>query len=109
MANILQNEEEFAKYKNSVFNERGYETLKNYLGNLIDIYIKDDVYPKRIGWVYGLPLMNYAQTFRTKEELLSRIFGYAHILGLKKIFLQKDGAEIEFEFGGENGRSIKTI
>ena len=72
------------KYSNSMFSEKGYETLMNYTRNLTKMYFKDK-FPLQVGIVLGIPMFKYASHFKNKKLLLEKIKAYAQLLGLKKI------------------------
>ena len=85
--NILKNEEHKEKYRKKMFTENGEKTLLAYVKTLGREYLKkkEADYPFRMGIVLGIPLFHYAQDFENKEMLMSRIKGFAQLVGITQI------------------------
>jgi len=98
----INNETDKEKYKHNFFTEQGYNTLNNYLKNLILKYIETQDYPTKIGIVFGIPLFQYSDNIISHQELLGRIKQLGQILGVKDVsFKTNDNKNVFFLMTGE--------
>ena len=96
--NVLSKEGK-EQYSKKNFTEFGEKLLNNYLKALVKLHFikKDDEYPFSIGIVFGLPMFDWAQSFRNKEILLERIKTIALILGIDTIEVDVGDAKLTME------------
>jgi len=84
------------KYKSKFFTEKGYETLLTFTKSLIkeSFKHKDGGYPFKLGVVFGIPMFDWAQEFKTHDEMMGRIKAYMQILGVEELIVD----DIKFSF-----------
>lgn len=82
--NVLKDANFREKHNNSFFTKEGYDALFRFTNKLVKEYIIRKEYPFTIGIVLGIPLFDWSKTFKNKEDLLSRIKGYAQLLGIEE-------------------------
>jgi hypothetical protein len=98
----INDKENLKKYKDTFFTGKGYETLINYLKNLILKYLIQEDYPCNVGPVLGIPMFKYADEIKSHQELLGRLKQLGQILGIKDIsFKTEDNKTIYFNMDGE--------
>lgn len=90
----VNNPEDFEKYKNMYFTEKGYNTFENHLKNLIKLYIENNDYPFRVKAFLGIPLFDYVVNINSHQELLGRIKILANMLGIKDFDFTTDEDKI---------------
>lgn len=83
MDNILLSSEDFEKYKNIMFTERGYKSLETYLNSIKQVYKDTTNYPIKIKIVLGIPYLRRAHEYATKEDVYRTIIILSQILGKK--------------------------
>lgn len=101
MQNVLEDEKEMERYKDFMFANTGYNTLYTFTKNLAKEYLDRKEYPFRLGTIFGIPMFDWAHTFNSKEELLSRIKGYAQLLGINSIEVERSSGKVIIEFKEE--------
>jgi hypothetical protein len=93
--NTKTDELDFNDYKQNYFTEIGYDSLKQYLYSLVELYINKEEYPFDIGLVLGIPFFKWANKVNSKDELLGRIKVLAQMLGIYKIELKVGKSTID--------------
>jgi hypothetical protein len=100
--NVIESKDDNDKYKNLFFTDKGYNTLFNYLKNLIILGIDKQDYPFNIGPILGIPMFKYSNEVKSYQELLGRIKQLGQILGVKDIsFTTDDNRKVKFNMQGE--------
>ena len=98
----IKNPEDMKNFRTMMFTDRGYNTLTNYLKNLIDIYVFQEDYPITLPGVLGVPIFKYAMEINNHDELLGRIKLLGQILGVEDVqFTLENGKHVSFNMTGE--------
>jgi len=104
MVNNVKTDSGMERYKSTMFTEKGYGTLLNYCQNLGKAYHERKKYPFKLGIVFGIPQMKFAQLVESKEMLLERMVAYAHLLGIDMLEVKlSNGSEVLMSFTTEEG------
>ena len=97
----INSKADMEQYKSTLFTDKGYETLTNYLKSLIIKYIQTNNYPTSLNPVLGLPIFEYITEIKHHTILLGRIQLLGQILGIKKVnFITENSQKVNFEMTG---------
>jgi len=90
----VDTEEGHKEYRERIFTQKGYDTIKTYTQELLKMTHMKYEYPFKIGIVLGLPGFEYSKVINSLDELHERIKAYMHILGLRTLATTLDNGSL---------------